>query len=101
MARNVACGVLGVLCLVLRFVWLLLQPKAVLAAKLMATQSQRRAIRRDATARVGGSDLQGVPLAVVVDAAAGVDAGHEAAVAGAAGRGVQALNAVLNAAARN
>jgi hypothetical protein len=40
MTRNVACGILGVRCLVLRFVWLSLLPKAVLAAKLMATQSQ-------------------------------------------------------------
>jgi hypothetical protein len=51
MARNIAYCILVVLCLVLRFVWLLLLPKAVRAAKLMATQSQRRAIHRNAPAR--------------------------------------------------
>ena len=40
MARNIACGILGALGYVLRFICLVLQPKAVLAAKLMATQSQ-------------------------------------------------------------
>ncbi len=39
-ARNVLAGVFGVLGCVLRFGWMLLQPKAVLAAKLLAAESQ-------------------------------------------------------------